>query len=284
MRERKKRNNDFKYFVLIVVFILMLLLCFTVYSVKSNRKLNFIEKAIKDSVLYVGEILYIPFDFAKDKISDLKELIDIKDKYNELLKEQKEIDVYKQEIETLKEEVNKLKQLTDLKDIKSLYEIKNATVINRDYNVFYNTLTIDLGYVDGIETGMAVTANGVFIGRVESVSNFTSDIKLLSSDTFENKISVEMIVDDKHIYGLLTRYDLEQNVYIIEGVSDSKEILEDTKVITSGLSEKIPSGLLIGHVSSYSKDNFDLTRILKVTPAYNLDNINYVSVIIGDKK
>lgn len=284
MHNKKKSNDNFKYFVLIIVFILTVLFCFTVYSVKTNRKLTFIESAIKDSALYVGKIIYTPFEFVKDRITDLNELIDIKNKYNKLLKDQEKIDAYKQEIENLKKEIEELKVITELEDIRSLYDIKNATVIARDYNAFYNTLTINLGSINGIKEGMAVTSKGILIGKIENVSNFTSDVKLLTTDTLENKISVEMNIDSNYVYGLLTRYDKQDNTYIIEVVSDIDSIPEGTKILTSGLSEVMPSGIVIGEVTSLSKDNFDLTRILKVKPSIDFSNINYVNIIVREEK
>ena len=276
-------KNNYKYIILVILFVIAFLLCLTVYSIKSDRKLTFVESAIKDSALFIGKIFYTPFDFTKDKIDDLKELINIKNKYNKIKKEQDKIDSYKQEIVTLKQEINNLKKLTDIDEVLSLYKYQNATVISRSYNTWYESITINKGSKNGLKIGNAVTSNGVLIGKITKVSNFTSEVKLLSSDTLNNNISVELIIDDKEVYGLLTRYDSINNVYIVEGISDDIKIDVGTKVITSGLTDNFTKGIIIGEVDNLSTDSFDLTRILKVKPATNFNNINYVSVILKDK-
>ena len=208
-------KGNMKYIILIVLFVFTILLCLTVYSVKNERKLTFIESAIKDTTLFVGKIIYAPFDFVKDKIDDLGNLINIEKKYNKLKKDADNIDKYKQEITNLKQEIDDLKKLTKIDDVLSLYSSVNATVIVRDNNNWYNSLTIDKGSQDGIKIGSAVTVNGKLIGTISKVSNFTSEVKLLSSDTLNNSISVEIMVDDKEVYGLFTKYDSKNNTYIV---------------------------------------------------------------------
>ncbi len=240
------------------------------------------ESAIKDSALFVGKVVYAPFGFVKDKVNDFNDLINVKKKYDKLKKEQDKVESYKQEIITLKQEIYDLKKLVDIDEVLSLYKYKNATVIARNYNTWYNSLTIDKGSKNGLKLGDAVTYNGILIGKITKLSNFTSEVKLLSADTLNNNISVELIVGDKEVYGLLTRYDSKDNVYIVEGISDDVKIEVGTKVITSGLTDSFRKGLIIGTVDDLSTDSFDLTRILKIKPATNFDDINYVSVVIGD--
>ena len=276
-------HNNRKYIVLVILFIVAFLLCLTVSSTKSNRKLTFVESVVKDSTLFIGRVVYAPFGFVKDKINDFRELISVKKKYNKIKKDKDKIEVYKQEIKTLKQEINDLKELNDIDEVLSLYNYKNATVIARNYNTWYNSLTIDKGSKNGLKIGNAVTYNGILIGKISKLSNFTAEVQLLSADTLNNNISVELIIDDKEVYGILTRYDSKDKVYIVEGITDDVKIEVGTKVITSGLTDSFKKGIIIGEVDDLSTDSFDLTRILKVKPATNFDDINYVSIIIGEK-
>ena len=276
-------KNNFKYVILVVLFIIAFLLCITVFSIKSERKLTFIESAVKDSALFVGKVIYTPFGFIKDKVNDLTDLVNIKKKYDKLKKKQDYVNSLEAENISLKQEIVNLKKLTGVEEVLSLYKYENATVISRNYDTWYDSITIDKGSKNGLKIGNAVTSNGVLIGKVTKVSNFTSEVKLLSTDTLSNNISVEFIIDDKEVYGLLTRYDSNDKVYIVEGISDDVKIKVGTKVITSGLTDSFKKGIIIGEVDDLSTDSFDLTRILKVKPATNFDNINYVSVILGDK-
>lgn len=284
---RKKKNKfrfDFKYIALIVTFFFAIVFCFTVYSMKTNRKLNVFEKTIKDSVLFVGNIVATPFEFCKNKIDEFNELRNIKKKYEIIKKEKDKINYYKNENEALKKEINELKKMLDLKDIKSLYKVKNATVLTRNNNNWFDTLNINLGSQNGIKDNMAVLNNNVLIGYTSSTSYYSSSVVLLSSEKIQNKISAVVSSNKNDIHGLLVGYDVNKKVYIIEGISDNANIKKGDKVTTSGLNDLFPRGLLIGKVSKIRKDEYDLTRIIEVEPAIDFDNINYVSVLLGDKE
>ena len=124
---------------------------FTARSVKEDRKLNFFEKIVKDSVNFVEKIVYAPIDFVKDKIDLQKEKDKIYKKYKNIEKEKVKKDTYKAKIDELNKEIQELKSLLDLNSVDSEFTMINATVINRNVNLWHNTLTIDKGSHDGIE-------------------------------------------------------------------------------------------------------------------------------------
>ena len=74
-------------------------------------------------------------------------------------------------------------------------------------------------------------------------------------------------------------YDKENNVYKIEGITDSNKIEEGDLVTTTGLTDYFPSGILIGKVSRIVKDEYDLNSIVEVTPSVNFENISIVTVL-----
>ena len=76
----------------------------------------------------------------------------------------------------------------------------------------------------------------------------------------------------------------KKNIYMIEGISDNAEIKNGAKVVTTGLSEVFPSGILIGEVKNVTKDKYDLARAVEVTPSVNFNDINIVTVLDRDSK
>ncbi|MCD8529533.1 MAG: hypothetical protein LRY25_01940, partial [Flavobacterium sp.] len=97
---------------------------------------------------------------------------------------------------------------------------------------------------------MAVITNQGLIGKVVSVSTFTSRVRLLTSSDIHNKVSVKIKTDKEDIYGILSSYDKENNVLIIEGISSNKIIEKDSVVVTTGMGSIFPSGVLVGKVES----------------------------------
>ena len=67
--------------------------------------------------------------------------------------------------------------------------------------------------------------------------------------------------------------------FTVEGIDDMIEIKEGDTVKTTGFSKIYPSGILVGKVTRITRDNFDLSYILKITPLADLKNFNYVAVL-----
>lgn len=273
-----------KYIVIGIILLVGLMVFITAKKSREGRELTFIEKIVKDSVNFVEKIVYAPIDFVKDKIDLQNEKNKIYKKYKNIEKENIKENSYKATIDELNNEIKELKNLLDLNNITSDYQMINATVINRNISYWHNTLTIDKGSHDGIKVGYAVSINEGLIGKIVSVSEFSSTVKLLTSDEISNKISIKINKEGKSIYGLLTSYDKKNNVYIIEGISDIDELEIGSFVTTTGLSELFPSGILIGTIKNVIYDNYQLTKVVEVTPSVDFNNISYVSVLKREVK
>ena len=144
---------------------------------------------------------------------------------------------------------------------------------------WYNTLTIDKGSKNGIKKDDAVITSNGLIGKIIKVSNFSSTVKLLTTENINNKISIKINSNETELYGLLYSYDSNNNVYKIEGIEDASSISKGDYVTTTGLTNYFPSGILIGHVSRVVKDEYDLNSVVEVTPSVNFDNISFVTVL-----
>lgn len=279
----RKKENRKKYILLVSVIVAMLLLWVTAYSIATDRKLTFVEKGIKDSVLMVGDLLGTPVRYLKNKWDILQNSEKIYNQYQEIVKEHSTFEQYQETIKELETENEKLKDLLDLNSSLSNYEKVSATVINRNMNYWLESFTIDKGEANGIKKNMAVVGNGGLIGYISQVSNSTSTVKLLTNANLSSPVSVKIkISNEKSAYGLLTGYDREKQAYIIEGISDYGQIPVNAKVTTTGLGDRFPSGLLIGSVLDIQTDSFDLSKIVYIKPSTSIDDISFVSVLIRE--
>ena len=255
------KKIDKKYKILIIVIMIILSLTLLNFTLK-ERTLTMPEKIIKDSGLLIENIFYKPIHFIEETIISVMSNNEEVDKTDEMIiKEQK------QTIEELKEILNIKYTTEDYTEIAS-------TVIKRNLDNFYETLTIDKGENNGIQKDMAVVVNGGLIGLVTSTSYNTSTVKLL---TASYPISVKIRTSNNEIYGILNEY--KDNQYIIEGISENTIIEEGMEVVTTGLGHPIPSGILVGYVLKEERDHFDLNRTIYVTPSIEVDKIHYVKVL-----
>ena len=276
---RRKNKIDKKYIVLIIIGSIILLLALFAFTLRDERKLNPVEKIIKDSVYFVTNIVTYPFDYIAKNIN---EFIVLKDVYkeNEILKQN--IDrydyIYTQNQE-LKRQNDEMKKLLDIEYTIDEYDYINASIIERNLAYWYDTITINKGSSHGIEKNMAVITSNGLIGKVTKTSYFTSDVKLITSNNSNNKISVLISNKDKVSYGVLSGYDEEKNLLLIEGISDTTKIENDSLIYTSGLNNMLPSGILIGKVKTTTKDSYGLSIIVKATPSSNPNDLVMVSIL-----
>ena len=274
----KKRNNKIKYIIIIVV-LFAAFLGITSVSICDDKDLNFFEKAVKDTTTFIQKIFYAPVKFVKDEIEVFNEKKDIYEKYKELQAKEEKTDLYYSQIRELQKEVTELKSILELNSTLSEYTYVNATVVNRNIGQWYNNLVIDKGSKNGIKKGDAVITSSGLIGKITSVSNFSSTVKLLTSDEISNKISVKVDNENGYQYGLLIGYDVEKGVYRLEGITNSSNIKEGDLVTTTGLTDYFPSGILIGKVSKVVKDEYDLNSIIEVIPSVNFKDISIVTIL-----
>ena len=274
----KKKNNRFKIIIIIIV-LFAILLGLSSYTVDDDKDLNFFEKALKDTSTFIQKIFSAPINFVKDELEVFNEKKDLYEKYTKLKEKVEKTDLYYAQIEELQKEVTELKSTLDLNATLSEYTYVNATVVNRNIGYWYNSLTIDKGSKNGIKKGDAVITPSGLIGKITNVSNFSSTVKLLTSDEVSGKISIKIKSNEEYLYGLLIGYDSEYKIYKVEGITNSNNIKEGDLVTTTGLTDYFPSGLLIGKVSRVVKDEYDLNSIVEVVPSVNFEDISIVTVL-----
>ena len=274
-----RKKIEKKYILLGIVVAIVLLLVLVSAIVMNKRTLSPVEMAIKDSVLLVQKVVYTPIRFVKDKMTEISKLHNIYEEYQILENKVQETDSIKAKNAELEDEVDKLQKTLELNQVLSKDSYLNATVVNRNLGYWYNTITIDKGSKNGVKVDMPVVVSEGLIGKVSKVTNFNSTVKLLTSEDVNNKISVKISVDGKNVYGLLSGYSQSTDSFIVEGIADNTEIKEGDMVLTTGMGDIFPSGILVGKVSKITKDNFDLARTVEVKSDVNFDDIRYVTIL-----
>lgn len=279
MYRRKKRKQN-TIILIALGFILFLVVIGS--NMFHKRDLNVVERALKDTGVFVTKLFYAPVSFVKDKIAYSKTNKQLVLENKKLKKNVKEVQYNEAKIDELQSEIKSLKKQLDLKTTLGEKVVLHATVINRNNDGFYQTINIDKGKENGVLEGMAVINSEGLIGVIRKRGGYSSTVSLLTSDTFD-KISVRIKIDDHYIYGLLSGYKKSKNVFILEGVADNSDIPEGAVVTTTGMGKTFPAGLLVGTVKKVTTDNFDLAKIIEVTPSVNFENIDYVSVVKRDE-
>jgi len=192
---------------------------------------------------------------------------------NERLK--KEIDFLKQKLNTMDEallENTRLKETLSFKQ-ESPYKVIAARVIGRSPDNWSSLVIIDKGRYNGIKTGM-VTINYLgLVGRVIETTESTSKIMLINDPNFAVSAMVKRSRQEGLVAGTLG------SSLIMRYLPREADIEASDTIITSGLTDLYPKGLLIGTVVDIGEELSGLARYAIIKPVVELSNIEEVLVI-----
>jgi len=119
-----------------------------------------------------------------------------------------------------------------------------AKVVAKSPNSFERYIVIDLGSSSGVRENQAVVySGGILLGKVTQVFEHTSKISLLTS----SESSINAITQMSRSNGVV-KGQFSTGVRL-EMINQNEELEDGELIITSGLEDGIPKGLLIGKAS-----------------------------------
>lgn len=140
-------------------------------------------------------------------------------------------------------------------------------------------ITINVGADKGIKRGMPVATYEGLVGRVETVDKSTSQVLLITAPSTDSRISalVQRRAPNAPPAGLL-RGDGPSSL-LLELADPTSSVETGDLVVTSGFSENIPRGLVIGKVVSVQDDEAFGRRTATVFPRVAIGQVREVLVI-----
>jgi rod shape-determining protein MreC len=196
--------------------------------------------------------------------------------YTENQRLKKEIDKLKRAYVEVSENYFENKRLKELLLFKQKSPLRFAVsrVIGRDPANWSASIIIDKGRSSGIKKGyICITYSGL-VGRVIEAGATVSKVMLIN----DPKLGVSAIVQRSRQEGLVCG-SLSGSL-IMRYLSNESDIKNNDTIVTSGLTEIYPKGLLIGTVVGIGEDLSGLSRYAIIRPSVNLATLEEVLVII----
>ncbi|KEK26376.1 rod shape-determining protein MreC [Bacillus gaemokensis] len=263
--------------LIVLLVSIILLVALIGISLKERKNLTWPEQFVKDTVGVVERVFQKPANYAAGFFENVE---DVKRTYEENKTLKQKLDQYAElsvKVKDLEKDNAKLRETIDKKDSLRDYKPIQSTVIARNPDKWYDLIGIDKGAQQGIKKDMAVMTSKGLVGRVKSVSQFTANVELLSSLNRENRVSVVVEGQDR-IFGLIEGYDKNKQALVFTKISSDVKVEKGQKVVTSGLSDIFPKGLIIGEIVDVSPDEYGLTQTAYVKPAADLNDVDHVMV------
>lgn len=186
--------------------------------------------------------------------------------------------------DSLEKEIQELKEVLELNKTLTEYSPVNAVVTSRNKSYWFNTINIDKGKKSGIKKNMAVITKQGLIGKITKVYTNSSEVKLITADDINYKVSVSIRSNNRDIYATLNGYDQENNLLKVIWVDKTETLTEDSVVVTSGIGELFPEGIFVGTIKKIESDKYNLSKTLYIKTNQDFNNIHYVTVLKEKEK
>ncbi len=208
----------------------------------------------------------------KDKKQLIAQLKLLEEERNQLLSENEKLKIVQDENRELREYLDFLSE-NEYKYVLANVISKGSLVNSSDND---KIIIIDKGLKDGIFSGLAVVdSKGMIIGKIFNVEDKISQAYLI----VDQNCKLAAMIQNKDKTSGVTQGDLGLTIEM-DFIPQNEEIFKGNIVVTSGLEENIPKGLVIGKVSQVNQENNEVWQHAVIEPIINLDNLSVVSVLL----
>lgn len=256
--------------VLLVWLTLLALLALFSSISRSGRDYFSVESSLVDGILPVFSV----FNSIKTGIGSWWT------HYIFLTQTQQENKRLKKQLIQLKQENIRLREMASANErLRKLLQLKSglsgpaqvAEVVGRGPAPFLQSIFINKGRKDGLVRGMPVFLPDGVVGRLEKTSGHYSQVLLLNDPGF----AVDCLAQRSRVRGVLTGLPGGGNCQL-KYIARTEDIRAGDIVITSGLDQVFPEGLILGrvlHVDSKVKGIFLFVEVVPECKASQIEEV-----------
>ncbi|AZT90405.1 rod shape-determining protein MreC [Caldicellulosiruptor changbaiensis] len=269
------KKNVFIAIIIIVSFLFSIIA--TIISIQ-NYDSNIISKKMKDGYVPVNSKVVKIIRSIKEYINGITHLNQIIAENKHLKEQLDKLSTDRVTIEEIKSENKKLKELLGLKNqIETAADYEVARVTLRSSEGWLSYFIIDKGLKDGIRKNMVVVNNQGLVGSIVDCGLNWAKVETLLDADFSASAMVVRTRDIGVVRGNLNL--MGKGLCELKYVSKDSKVKVNDVVITSGMGEIFPKGIVIGKIVQIKNDKFELTKNILIKPAVDIENIEYVMVL-----
>lgn len=261
-----------KLYLAVIILALLFLFHYTGPLRIAERKLFLFFKTVNGFAYSVGAHL-------RPSVSSEIAPEDLRADNNKLREEAARLAIEAARVHEVEEENQKLRQSIQFFSDHQ-YKKVFANVVAQEFSAQTGesgrSIIIDKGVRDGLSVGLGVIDPiGQVVGKVVEVSDYSGRVCLVTSGGC--KLAATIQNDDKTIG--VSEGDLGLTVKM-SFIPQTEKVNNGDLVVTSGLGEIIPRGLVLGKVTSVASSSNDIWQTATIAPLLDLGGLTIVSVII----
>lgn len=174
-------------------------------------------------------------------------------------------------------EAERLQALLSLKKEQN-YNSVAARVIGREQAAVSKTLWINKGSAHGLQSGMPVINPAGLVGRLTDVAWHSSKVLLL----IDENSNVDALIQRTRVQGIVR--GAGPRGCVVRYISKTQDVKEGDGVMTSGMGNVFPKGLLIGKVIGVDYKDAGLFLTIRIAPMVDFNALEDVLVLAADQK
>jgi rod shape-determining protein MreC len=197
---------------------------------------------------------------------------------------------YKDQVDQLQSQLVRMHELeVENSDLRNLLSMKERTgpgaylpvqVIARDDTPYVQAITIDAGSNAGLRQDAVVITHKGLVGHLERVNALSAKVRLIND--LNSSVPVRL-QSDSRTTGLL-RGQSQGNLMVIAYIAQTDVVTPGDVVLTSGLGEMYPEGLVVGKVARVERKDADPFQAAVVEPAVEMDKLERLYVLADTGK
>jgi rod shape-determining protein MreC len=267
IRLKEKKIIQFLIIIIIIIFLHYIKVLAPVESLISQL-LSPIFKQLYSAGLYLNSAYYKQAD--KRNLGSLVE--NLESQINFLTSENTKLKLLGEENKELREYLNFLEKNRFFYIMGNIISYGELNRPKEERGV----ITIDRGEKEGVKKGFAViNKEGVIVGKIIGAKDHIATACLITNPNC--KIAAALLGKNKTI-GVA---EGESGLTVkIQFIPQTDNISAGDTVITSGLGEEIPSGLVLGKVVKINNASNELWQTAIVMPQADFNNLTIVSILI----
>jgi rod shape-determining protein MreC len=259
-----------------------------------RAKLTWPEMFVKDTVSWTQGLFIKPARYVRGWVDDVRHLR-LTYEENKVLRSrfsQYAIDTMTlNKIEGENKDFKKILAFTERQKLADQYKYRIAEIVAVSPDPYSKVININLGLKDGIKNNMAVVSSEGLIGRVTRVDNFYSTVqRLIDIDdesitiTPNTKAISATVKGNEASFGIIEKAEVnkdnpELKNLVMTKIDQSDLLKVGDTVITSGMGQVFPKGIVIGKVLSTEPDDFGINYRALIEPAADFNHLRYVMVV-----
>jgi rod shape-determining protein MreC len=169
----------------------------------------------------------------------------------------------------LEQENKRLRKLLGFAE-RSDFDLIAASIIAKDSSNLSDTIVIDRGKANGIEKDTVVISEAGLVGRIHNASANTSRVMLLT----DVNSRVSAVVSRTRQLGII--YGTSSGMCRLRHMPIDADIDIDDDIVSSGLSDIYPKGILIGRVVDVFKEPGGLSVSATIRPSVDFTRLEEV--------